>query len=84
IKDRDVVTEAMKLTGDGTILRRLLRLDFHTLLPALLHVEDRTSMIENLESRPPLLDIGIVEYLARVPSAFLLKNGLKSLLRDAA
>lgn len=84
IKDRDVVTEAMKLTGDGTILRRLLRLDFHTLLPALLHVEDRTSMVENLESRPPLLDIGIVEYLARVPSAFLLKNGLKSLLRDAA
>lgn len=84
LKDRDVVAEAMKLTGEGTMLRRLLRLDFHTLLPALLHVEDRTSMIENLESRPPLLDIGLVEYLARVPTEFLLQNGLKSLLRDAA
>lgn len=84
LQDRDVVTEAMRLTGEGTMLRKLLRLDFHTLLPALLHVEDRTSMIENLESRPPLLDIGLVEYLARVPTEFLLKRGLKSLLRDAA
>lgn len=84
VKDRDVVSEAMKLTGEGSCLRKLLRLDFNTLLPALLHVEDRTSMIENLESRPPLLDVGIVEYLARVPTDFLLKHGLKSLLRDAA
>jgi len=84
VKDRDVVDEAMKLTGEGSMLRKLLRLDFHTLLPALLHVEDRTSMSENLESRPPLLDIDIVEYVARVPTDFLLKHGLKSLLRDAA
>ncbi|EPD46117.1 asparagine synthase (glutamine-hydrolyzing) [Delftia acidovorans] len=81
---RDVVEEALQLIGEGSMLRKLLRLDFHTLLPALLHVEDRTSMVENLESRPPLLDVDIVEYFARVPTDFLLKNGLKSLLRDAA
>lgn len=84
VSDRNVIEEAMKLTGEGTLLRKLLRLDFHTLLPALLHVEDRTSMFENLESRAPLLDIDVVEFLARVPTSFMLKNGLKSLLRDAS
>ena len=32
--------------------------DFKTLLPALLHVEDRVSMAHGLESRVPFLDTG--------------------------
>ena len=85
VHGRDVVRDAMALVpADASMLRKLLHLDFQTLLPALLHVEDRTSMIENLESRPPLLDSRIIEYLARVPTSFLLHHGLKSLLRDAA
>jgi asparagine synthase (glutamine-hydrolysing) len=66
----------------GGPLRRALKLDAALLLPALLHVEDRTAMIENLESRPPLLDQDIAEWLSIAPAGFLLKNGLKSPLRD--
>jgi asparagine synthase (glutamine-hydrolysing) len=42
--------------------------DFKTLLPALLHVEDRVSMAHGLESRVPLLDHHIVEFAATIPS----------------
>ena len=69
---------------EGGILKRLLYLDQTLLLPGLLHVEDRMSMCERLESRPPLLDHSIVEFMARTPDRFLLKNGLKSLIRDCS
>ncbi|MFC1824173.1 asparagine synthase (glutamine-hydrolyzing) [Thermodesulfobacteriota bacterium] len=49
--------------------------DFKTLLPALLHVEDRMSMAHGLESRVPLLDHPLVELAATVPSNIKFKNG---------
>jgi len=47
---------------------QLLYYDLKNYLPALLQVEDRTSMAVSLESRVPLLDHRIVELMARVPS----------------
>src|SRR5207248_11367133 len=42
-------------------LNRMLYFDAKAMLPALLHVEDRTSMAVSLESRVPLLDHRIAE-----------------------
>ena len=56
--------------------------DFKTLLPALLHVEDRMSMAHGLESRVPLLDHPLVEFLATVPADIKFEGGrLKRLIK---
>jgi asparagine synthase (glutamine-hydrolysing) len=58
--------------------------DFKTLLPALLHVEDRMSMAHGLESRVPFLDRPLVECAATIPSNIKFKDGnLKHLLKSA-
>ena len=58
--------------------------DFKTLLPALLHVEDRVSMAHGLESRVPLLDHPIVELAATVPPDIKFRGGeMKRLFRSA-
>ena len=49
--------------------------DLKTLLPALLQVEDRTSMSVSLESRVPLLDHRIAELVTRMPPAMRFKGG---------
>lgn len=59
--------------------------DFKTLLPALLHVEDRVSMAVSLESRAPLLDHRLVERVATLSPEIRFKNGeLKYLLKKIA
>jgi len=58
--------------------------DFKTLLPALLHVEDRMSMAHGLESRVPLLDHPLVELAATIPSNIKFENGqLKHLIKTS-
>jgi len=58
--------------------------DFKTLLPALLHVEDRMSMAHGLESRVPFLYRPLVELAATIPSNIKFKDGnMKHLLRSA-
>jgi asparagine synthase (glutamine-hydrolysing) len=58
--------------------------DFKTLLPALLHVEDRVSMAHGLESRVPLIDTQIVEFAATLPADVKFKHGkLKHALKEA-
>jgi asparagine synthase (glutamine-hydrolysing) len=58
--------------------------DFKTLLPALLHLEDRVSMAHGLESRVPFLDVPLVEFAATIPSNVKFANGtLKNVLRNA-
>lgn len=49
------------------LINKMTRFDIKTLLPALLHVEDRTSMAVSLESRVPLLDHRIAELVASMP-----------------
>lgn len=63
---------------------RMFYFDLTTSLPALLHVEDRTSMAVSLESRVPLLDHRIIEFMATVPTRIKFKNGqMKYLFKQA-
>jgi asparagine synthase (glutamine-hydrolysing) len=58
--------------------------DFKTLLPALLHVEDRVSMAHGVESRVPLLDHPLVELAATIPADIKFKGGqLKHIMKEA-
>jgi asparagine synthase (glutamine-hydrolysing) len=67
---------------NGSYLDRMSHFDMKTLLPALLHVEDRMSMAHGLESRVPLLDHPLVELAATVPADIKFRNGdLKHLLK---
>lgn len=66
-------------------LDAMTHFDFKTLLPALLHVEDRVSMAHGLESRVPFLDHPLVEFAATMPADVKFKNGsMKHVLRSVA
>lgn len=54
---------------------KMTHFDLKTLLPALLHVEDRMSMIVSIESRVPLLDYRIVELASKMPPAMKFAGG---------
>lgn len=67
------------------VLDRCLYHDLRSYLPGLLHMEDRLSMAVSLESRVPLLDHRIIEFLATVPPDQKVRNQEpKALLRSAA
>ncbi len=66
-------------------LAERLRRDLTDYLPALLHVEDRTSMAFSLESRLPFLDYRLVEALCRLEAIRKIDRGrLKWLSRRMA
>jgi len=68
----------------ASFLNRMLYFDLKVHLPALLHVEDRTSMAWGLESRVPLLDHRIAELMASIPPVIKFKSGQpKYLFRKA-
>ena len=55
--------------------------DLKTLLPALLHIEDRVSMAVSIESRVPLLDRRVAELAASIPPVMKFSGGkLKHIL----
>jgi asparagine synthase (glutamine-hydrolysing) len=63
---------------------RMLNYDMMTGLPSLLHVEDRVSMAVSLESRVPLLDPRIVDFIATLPPRIKFKGGeMKYLFKQA-
>ena len=63
---------------------KMTHFDFKCLLPALLQVEDRMSMAHGLESRVPLLDHPLIEFLASVPADVKFEGGrMKHLLKRA-
>jgi asparagine synthase (glutamine-hydrolysing) len=69
----------------GSYFDRMTHFDFKTLLPALLHVEDRVSMAHGLEARVPMLDHPLVEFAATIPADVKFANGeLKRLLMQVA
>jgi asparagine synthase (glutamine-hydrolysing) len=70
--------------GNESYFDKMTHFDFKTLLPALLHVEDRVSMAHGLESRVPLLDHRLVELAATTPADIKFRNGeMKHVFRKA-
>lgn len=67
------------------LLDKCLYHDIKVYLPGLLHLEDRVSMALSLESRVPLLDYRIVDFLATIPPEQKVKGLVpKYLLRKCA
>lgn len=67
-----------------SLINQMTYFDLKGSLPALLHVEDRTSMSASLESRVPLLDHRIVEFMARIPPNIKFAGGrMKHLFKEA-
>jgi len=67
------------------LLDRCLYHDLRSYLPALLHMEDRMSMSVSVESRAPLIDHKIVEFMGTVPPMQKVPGMQpKGLLRNAA
>jgi asparagine synthase (glutamine-hydrolysing) len=63
---------------------KMTNFDLKTLLPALLQVEDRTSMSVSLESRVPILDHRIAELVTTMPPAVRFQGGdSKRVFREA-
>lgn len=55
-----------------------------SILPMLLHYEDRNSMANGIESRVPFLDHRLVEFTTGLPGDYKIRKGwTKSILRDA-
>ncbi|RIY41602.1 asparagine synthase (glutamine-hydrolyzing) [Neopusillimonas maritima] len=70
--------------GLHSLINSMTYFDLKGSLPALLHVEDRTSMAASIESRVPLLDHRIVEFMARIPPNIKFANGrMKHLFKES-
>lgn len=66
-------------------INKMTHFDMKTLLPALLHVEDRVSMAVSLESRVPLLDTRVIELVAKMPPSLKFSAGRsKYILKQVA
>jgi asparagine synthase (glutamine-hydrolysing) len=71
--------------GEGDLRGRMAEFERRTLLPALLHVEDRTTMAHGIEARVPILGREVLDRALRTPpAARRAGGGLKPLLRAAA
>jgi len=70
------------LPSTPSYLNKMLMFDTRTLLPALLHVEDRVGMAHSIETRVPFLDYRIIEFMTKIPPNIKFKGGdLKYLLK---
>jgi asparagine synthase (glutamine-hydrolysing) len=78
--------------GTLSYVNKMTHFDIKTLLPALLHIEDRVSMAVSLESRVPLLDTRIVDLVTSMPpqvkfhggrTKHVFRNAIAGLIPDA-
>lgn len=68
----------------GSYVNKMTYFDLKASLPALLHVDDRTSMAWGLETRLPFLDYRIAELFASIPPNMKFKGGeSKALFKQA-
>jgi asparagine synthase (glutamine-hydrolysing) len=82
---RERFEAAFPAPGSGDLRSRMAEFERRTLLPALLHVEDRTSMAHGIEARVPLLGREVLDLALGLPPAVRWAGGgLKPLLRRAA
>jgi asparagine synthase (glutamine-hydrolysing) len=69
--------EGDRLKKNDGVTNRLLAVDYKTFLPDNNLVKvDRATMSVGLEGREPMLDHHLIEFLARLPSSFKIKNGV--------
>jgi asparagine synthase (glutamine-hydrolysing) len=61
--------------GMSLTLAEALSSDFGTDLQTLLHYADQSAMAWSIESRMPFMDFRLVEFLARVPTAYRMHDG---------
>jgi asparagine synthase (glutamine-hydrolysing) len=59
----------------GLTVPQALAKDFATELQTLLHFADQTGMAWSIESRMPFMDVRLVEFLARLPTAYRIHDG---------
>ncbi len=77
-------SEIFNREGLGSLINKMTYFDLKASLPALLHVEDRTSMAASIESRVPLLDHRIIELMASIPANIKFSAGrMKHLFKEA-
>ena len=63
---------------------KMLDFDLKYCLPALLQVEDRMSMAWSVESRVPIINHTLIEYVAKIPENMKIEKGNpKSLLKES-
>ncbi len=85
-RSADIIRQYMAKGGSDD-LGQLMYVDFKTyLVDDILTKVDRASMAVSLEVRPPMLDVGFVEFARRIPARLKIRGGqgkviLKSALR---
>jgi len=63
---------------------RMLNELFHEATPVILHEDDLNAMYYSIENRSPFLDRDLFEWSLKIPTRFLVRDGMaKTVLRDA-
>jgi asparagine synthase (glutamine-hydrolysing) len=85
VETRDLVAKRYAEAQTTDPLNRALYCDFVTLLPdQVLAFVDRLSMAHSVEVRPPFLDHRLIEFAAKIPGAFKIRDGReKHILKEA-